>query len=171
MIDHFEWLQLVKDVVIPVSSTLTGAAVAYVVAKKGSESQRALLEQERGLAVLVRIYHLLQEFEKYGACCRDSYSLYCRDKSQSVDQLRHDILSAGDEFDIRELERLIELNFKCFSEALRDNKAMLIRLLMMVSSGERAMVVDVNSHYGQMREGIISMMDAVAEHSEKIRGG
>lgn len=170
MIESSEWLQLVKDVVVPVSSTLTGAIVAYIVAKKGSDSQRRLLEQERELAVLARIYHLLQEYERYGTHCRDTYDAYCRDKTKTADRLRYDTLSSDMIFDIRELERLIELNFRCFREELSNNKVILTKLLMVISAGDRGVADDVKNQHSKLHLGIRSMMNSIAERSAAVRG-
>ncbi|MCP1268862.1 hypothetical protein [Aeromonas hydrophila] len=170
MPDSYNWLQLTKDILIPLSSTLVGAGVAYIVAKRGSDSQRKLLEQERELTVLSRIYHLLQGFEWSCMQCRDTFNKYCSDESMSVDDLRYEIISSDLKFDVREFERLIELNFRCFSYELSNNKATFTKLFLATCMGNREGKNEVNLSYENLGLGIRSMMKNVAKRSEETRG-
>lgn len=88
VISGYNWLQLTKDVLVPLSSTLVGAGVAYFVAKQDSRGQQRILEKERELNALERIYHLLQEYERYNVHCRDSYRAFLKDANASVDDLK-----------------------------------------------------------------------------------
>jgi hypothetical protein len=169
VLDSYGWLQLTKDILVPLSSTLVGAGVAYFVARQGSRSQQRIVERERELGVLERVYHLLQEFGRYSTYCRDSYNMFLDDKEMNGGALRAALVSEEVKFDMAELERLIELNFVEFNDAYLNSKKIFVSFLLLLSKADRSKKELVLTQYSELASCIKEIKNMAMERRERVR--
>lgn len=168
-VNSYNWLQLTKDILVPLSSTLVGAGVAYFVARQGSRSQQRIVERERELGVLERVYHLLQEFGRYCTYCRDSYGMFLDDEGMDGGALRAALITEEVKFDMAELERLIELNFVEFNDAYLNSKKILVNFLLLLSRADRGKEELVLAQYSELASCIKEIKDMAVKRRERLR--
>lgn len=162
MPDNYSWLQLARDILFPLSSTLAGAGIAYLATMKSAEKQRKLNEREQALKNLDRVYELLQEVEAHARYCLHEYPNIAIISATDPGKIRNEIISRVRSFNTMELDRLIELNFGELKELLSETKTALrkLSLLFRVSGGFDS--VKLNGAYESLEPKVSALMEAVA---------
>lgn len=169
--DSYDWLQLTKDILVPLSSTLVGAGVAYFVARQGSRSQQRILERERELGVLERVYHLLQELERYVTSCYDRRNIFfgIDGGKRGVGFLRKEIASTETGLDMWELERLIELNFTEFSDIFSSVRKSLSIFMILLPEAKMDSEGVIKARHSELVVRIREMREMVVKRREAVR--